>query len=152
MDKKTSWEHVLGEPVVHAPGERPMKASIDARFDGTFKEFVAWMEATFKNKDDLRVRANIGEFARDIVMAAPDVERVFPEPVHRLVAITQGRLSLQDANRIAYTASKTMSENRDNKVPAIKKVREDTGLGLKDAKDFVEYLQEHPLPEEEIPF
>lgn len=146
MAEKTAWERVLDEPVIHAPGERPMKAQVDARFDGSFKQLVEWMSQTFKNPDDMRVRVIVGNF--------PMVNEVIPTPepeysshAHKLKNLAGTRLSLPEAEDAIKKIQRIAK--KENKIGAIKACREVSGIGLKEAKEFVEAL---PPYEEEIPF
>lgn len=123
-----------------------MKAQVDARFDGSFKQFCEWMAEVFKNPDDLRVRVIIGNF--------PLVNEVIPKPepeysaeAHKLANMAGTRLSIQEADDVVRKCQKAA---KANKLAAIKALREATSLGLKEAKDFVEALP--PYKEEEIPF
>lgn len=147
MAEKTAWERVLDEPVIHAPGERPMKAQVDARFDGSFKQLVEWMTQTFKNPDDMRVRVIVGNF--------PMVNEVIPPPepeysphAHKLKNLSGTKLSLAEAED-AIKKFQRIAKN-DSKINAIKVCREVSGMGLKEAKEFVEALP--PYKDDEIPF
>ena len=148
MAEKTAWEHLLGEPVASPPGERPMKANLDARFDGSFKQFIEWMVETFKNPEDLRVRVIVGNF--------PLVEEVIPEhhvysaEVHKLHAMPGVNLPLSTVEALIKRLQK-MTRAGESKIQIIKALRERTQLGLKEAKDFVESLPPGK-DEDEIPF
>jgi ribosomal protein L7/L12 len=148
--EKTAWEHVLGEPVVAAPGERPMKAEVNAKFDGSMKDFVEWMAQTFKNPDDMRVRVVIGSFAADEAPAKAVEHKTYSEltqKLHKMSKAAGGNLKL-DETEDAITKIKVIA-HQNGKINAIKWLREAASIGLKEAKDFVEAL---PPYEEEIPF
>jgi len=151
MAEKTAWAHVLGEPVVMSPGERPMKTYLDARFDGTMREFIEWMTATFKNPDDLHVRAVIGN-APIATAGEPVVHMVFSEQALKLSKLTLNRLSPEAAEDVVKKILKIAHAKESGKINAIKALREMTDVGLKDAKDFVEALPPAEDEEEEIPF
>ncbi len=149
MDKKTSWEHVLGEPVVSAPGERTMKAQIEARFDGSFKQFAEWMETTFKNAADLRVRVIIGSFP--LVNEIIPTPKVHSEHAQKLAAISTAKLTYDEAEDVVAKVWRVCL--KANKIAGIKELREVTALGLKEAKEYVESLYANPPKvEDDIPF
>jgi Ribosomal protein L7/L12 C-terminal domain len=154
MDGKTAWDHVLDEPVASPPGERPMKAEMDARFDGSFSQFVEWMNEVFKNPDGLRVRVIIGTVPlREEVIP---MEKTYSKAARDLNRVAGHRISLVEAENVVaslYPQGGVMM----NKIEAIKVVREKvSGFGLKEAKDFVESLPDRPprisSPSDEIPF
>jgi ribosomal protein L7/L12 len=150
MAEKTAWEHVLGEPVVAAPGERPMKAEVNAKFDGSMKDFVEWMAQTFKNPDDMRVQVTIGNFgsAANVKPVEP-IHRTFSDQAQKLHKICGARISLAEAEDAIKKTQKVFKDA--GKINAIKALREVAQIGLKEAKDFVEALP--PASEEdEIPF
>ncbi len=124
-----------------------MKATVDARFDGSFKQLVEWMNQTFKNPDDMRVRVIVGNF--------PLVNEVIPAPepsyspeAHKLKNLSGTKLSLAEAEDAVKKIQRIAK--KENKIGAIKACREVSGMGLKEAKEFVEALP--PAPEDEIPF
>lgn len=152
MAEKTAWEHVLDEPVVLAPGERPMKVQMDARFDGSFEQFVAWMQETFKNPSDMRCRVVVGNFAliNEIVKEEKPEPKYSPE-AHKLQNIATGsKLTLREAEDVVKKTYQAMKST--GRLQAIKALREATSLGLKEAKDFVESLPARKPEDEEIPF
>lgn len=149
MAEKTSWEHVLDEPVALPPGEHPMKVSMDARFDGSFLQFKAWMEEVFKNPDDMRVRVIVGTFGsmpkEEIHERTPAVSK----EAAKLSTMSHG-LKPQDAEKLLGQICELI--RADNKIGAIKYLREGTHLGLKEAKDFVEAVPAILTYEDDIPF
>jgi hypothetical protein len=146
MAEKTAWARVLDEPVIHAPGERAMKVQMDARFDGSFKQFVEWVTETFKNPDDLRVRVIVGTFPlRDEVVPEPEPE--YSAEAIRLRNITGTKLSLAEADALVRSIQRIASTQ--NKINAMKTLRDATNLALREAKEFVEAL---PPFKDEIPF
>ena len=161
--KKTAWEHVLGEPVANPPGVTPMKVELDARFDGTFAQLKEWMNETFKNPDDLRVRVIVGAvpLRPGVFPAAAASEKTSFQTVEggKVVALTKPPMPRSDAEDLV---SKVFQMVRGgNKIEAIRAFRDATRTGLKEAKDFVETLQPltkltiERLPEkdgEDIPF
>jgi ribosomal protein L7/L12 len=153
---KTAWEHVLGEPVASPPGERPMKAQLDARFDGSFKQFCEWIQETFKNPDDLRVRVVVGNFdLREEVVVEHTTFSNEAQKLHALPGVAVA-LSLPQAEALLKAIRKVQRSTRgDSRIQAIKMLREKTHIGLKEAKDFIESLPPPPPgkdDEDEIPF
>jgi hypothetical protein len=155
--KRTAWEHVLEEPVVNHPGEYPMKAELDARFDGTFAQLITWMEQTFRNPGDLRLRVIVGGN-----VLRPEE----PEPVRQVRTVEGAKLVKLLATRnipamkrgdVEDVIAKVwkMSTGGD-KVAAIRSLREAARIGLADAKVFVEGFSTvalAPTPtDEDIPF
>lgn len=128
-----------------------MKAEMDARFDGSFRQFIDWMEETFKAPDDMRVRVRIGAFAQEL--PAPPSPQVFSREALKLASISGvsgAVLTGRQAEEIIGAIFKLTQSNQ--KINAIKLLREKSGLGLKEAKDFIEALPNKPTFEEEIPF
>lgn len=155
--KKTAWERVLEEPVINPPGVIPMKAELDARFDGTFTQFQEWMEQTFKNPGDLRIRVIVGGTPLASHVDAKPVALVRTREGAKLEQLTKHGgtapgVSRDEAEEIVRRVFET--NPLQNKLASIKFVREITrGLGLKDAKDFIETVDSvKPHPEEDIPF
>lgn len=155
--KKTAWERVLDEPVINPPGVTPMKAELDARFDGTFIQLQEWMEQTFKNPGDLRVRVIVG----GTPFASHVPETKAPAPVRtiegaRLEHMTKHGGDVDGLSRDeAEVVVRKVFEMKPlhNKLAAIKLVRERSkNLGLKEAKDFVEQIDSDEPHEENIPF
>ena len=159
MATKTAWEHILDEPLVTEPGETPMKVDIDARFEGSVEQFIAWVNDTFKNPNDLTIRAVVGNSARP--MPGPrtseiDVPAVVSKPARQLVK-TYG-ITEEQASALVGELSGFLT--RCDRIGAIKRARlrmSDLGagisMGLKEAKDFVESLLEEPSnADDEIPF
>lgn len=153
MDGKTVWDHVLDEPVASPPGERPMKSHMDARFDGSFAQFIEWMNEVFKNPDSLRVRVIVGTVPLREEIVPSERVKTYSKEVRELNRVAGGRISLVEAEAVMVKIWKAMPHM---KIEAIKLVREHvSGIGLKEAKDFVEALPEKPSnpdPEDEIPF
>lgn len=105
-----------------------MKLSLRMNFDGSFEEFVTWMQSTFKDPSQLRlsVKVSIGDSEPEV----PESE------VSQVLGRLGGYVSLGERDRIIMECMRHVGDR--NKIAAIKCVRVGTGCGLKEAKDFVE--------------
>ena len=138
-----------------------MKVDIDARFEGSVEQFIAWVNDTFKNPNDLMVKAVVGNATRPMLgprVSEIEVPAFVSKPARHLVK-TYG-IPEHDASNLVAELYGFLKQY--NKIAAIKHARErmahlgaGISLGLKEAKDFVEALPaEPPKPEadDEIPF
>jgi hypothetical protein len=159
MASKTQWEHLLEDSGVMEPGEIPMKIDIDARFEGTVEQFVAWVNETFKNPNDMRVRAVIGNASRPMPgprLSPIEVPNVIGKPARQLVQ-TYG-IREDEAEQLVHE----IRSFKGDKIGAMKFLREKIAvmgakmtMGLKEAKEFVYDLPAEslkPTPDDEIPF
>lgn len=144
MAEKTAWDRVLEEPVVRPLGEPLMKAQMSVRFEGSYQQFCEWVRQVFRNPDDLMVHVTIGNAPPSSVTPPPVQEP--GKGVLQLLGLCNRKLSLPEAESVIQSTLMTL--NAGNKLDAIKAVRKATGLGLMEAKDFVEALQRA----DELPF
>lgn len=112
-----------------------MKLSLRMKFDGSFEEFVTWMQNTFKDPSQLRLSVNV---------SIGDSETEVPESEEsQVLGKLGGFIPLKERDRILMECERHVGDG--NKIAAIKCVRVGTGCGLKEAKDFVEeYLWPDP--------
>jgi hypothetical protein len=150
MATKTVWEHIIGEPVASPPGETLMKSDIDARFEGTVEQFIAWVSETFKNPGDMRVKAVVGNSGCEVGEPRKPTHITLSADAKRLVQ--EHQVHEGDAEGLIKGIRAMVRKN--NNIGAIKWLRERTKLGLKEAKDFVESLPKEPagVGDEESPF
>ena len=98
--------------------------SCEIHFEGTLPELVEWLHNTFRNPEDVKIVGTIH----------PKGPKAPPE--HLLIQVMKKRcdrlLTEKQADEIVTLLRRGM------KIAAIKATREFSGLGLKDAKDFVE--------------
>jgi ribosomal protein L7/L12 len=149
MVTKTAWQHVLGENVVVVPGDRPMKTDLDARFEGTFSEFVDWMQATFKNPADLPIRVHVGgpRTVGDLPPKKSETERATEAENtvegKALSVLSGGRVSRRDSEKVIeaiYRLMRAIPQGKERETQLIKVLRDMVPLGLSEAKTFISSL------------
>ena len=139
----------VGLDPVTAKARQSMKTEFGFKFEGTFQEFVTWMGETFKNPADLQLSIQMGAVPQQVrVVHPPEVfgpSSSTEDPKFR--AFLGLLLNFNPDNEFAAGRRAEMATHYNaiknqlamgNKIHAIKIIREATGLGLKEAKDFVE--------------
>ncbi len=109
-----------------------MKTDGQITFEGTLPELQAFMESTFVSPETrtLSVRISIASQEDKTVSALQKLS---------------GHSPIENLRRGVEEARKQLANQ--NKIAAIKEVRGWTGLGLKDAKDFVEQVMQGQPPQ-----
>lgn len=102
----------------------------DVDFQGTLPELIAWVEATFKNPNGIQLRVNVN-------LSAPPADATFAAQQRAMRALYDRDMSAKTARVIADRLKAGL------KIDAIKELRTATGLGLSEAKRFIE---QHFLP------
>ena len=174
----TLWERLDADPfeeveiTLNGKTQTIMKAELNIKFEGTYEELLVWAEETFKNPEGLQVRVQFGDAKAALMNEVPRAADPVFEPGLRsgvsrrtFTAFSQligpqswTNLPTLDLNRREDALAGIVQSMRAGvKINAIKKVREYTQCGLKEAKDFVESIEMAPaLPlagsDEEIPF
>lgn len=107
-----------------------MKIKMNATFEGNLQELIQYMEETFKDANSLTLSVTIADkrMPVGIQMAVAHLRNLAPGMTRQIPEDTL-RYGIDEAVRLAQ---------QNLKIPALKQIREISGLGLKEAKDFVE--------------
>ncbi len=103
-----------------------MKTKMNVCFEGSLAEFNEYIENTFRDTSKLCLTVTI-------------TDKLIPNPLRQLMCEIQRNNSNISEDRLQMRLEDALLTFRQgNKIDAIKMIREISGLGLKEAKDFVE--------------
>lgn len=131
----SAYDHLRDDTGVETAltGRPPKKGTVTIEFIGTVADFQAWLEATFKDYKDMPIQV------RSWSEEAPVPERLKTPTPYRTVLDSLATLTGLPIEQIDSEFGPVMDFIRTGqKIEAIKRVRTFTGLGLKEAKDWVE--------------
>ena len=114
------------------------KATMSCAFEGSYAQFHEWMTMTFRHPNVLKVKVSVGQKAEP-EETNPPIDPLLSALPSRLRSLVEGlTMTLETARNIDCMV------RSGQKIQAIKAMREATGMGLKEAKDFVEALPTIP--------
>lgn len=138
---RSIWDR-LGDPDHDPtlPRKPPMKTTISATFEGTPAQFMKWVEDNFKNPEALKVTASLTVVDPEAEARAEQQARTQSD-MDQLLAFARNYASPQRVSDAQFTRAFEGSfpfAVAGNKIQAIKHIRIETEIGLKEAKDLVE--------------